>query len=147
MDWPGLVRKYVWDEERTPYFVRSDRLTPGQARSELFAYAFLLGILASVVVVLAVAGAERVGALASSEVALYAVTILLGVMVLGATGHPAAAQYCATAPLALGLGALTGALRPSMAGGEMAALALVSLLWLGYAARVVRIARRLHRRD
>jgi len=147
VDWPGLVRKYVWDQERTPYLVRSDRLTPGQARSELFAYAFLLGILASVVIVLALAGGERVGALASPAVALYAVTILLGAIALGATGHPTAALYCATAPLALWLGALLGALRPGMPGGERVVLALVSALWLGYAVRVVRIARRLDGRD
>jgi uncharacterized membrane protein len=147
LDWPTLVRRYVWDEERTPYFVRSDRLTRAQARSELFAYAFFLAILASVVTVLATVGQGRADALASPLVALYAVTIVLAAVGLGVAGHPTAAYYCGTAPVALGLGALAGVLRPGMAGGEMILLAGLSALWLGYAARVVRVARRLHGLD
>lgn len=147
MDWPTFVRRYVWDEERTPYFVRSDRLTRAQARSELFAYAFLLAILASVVTVLATVGQGRADPLASPLVALYAVTVVLAAIGLGVTGHPAAAYYCGTAPLAAGLGALAGVLRPGMAGMEMIVLAGLSALWFGYAARVVRVARRLHGLD
>ena len=146
MDWPGLVRKYIWDEEKTPYLVRSDRLTPGQGRSELFVYAFLLAILASVVALVTATGDSRLGPLASPAVALYAVTILAGAIALGASAHPAAAAYCATAPLALALGTLLGALRPGMAGGDTMIFAALSTLWLGYAARVVRIAHRLHAR-
>ena len=144
MDWPGLVRKYVWDDEKTPYLVRSDRLRPGQARSELFVYAFLLAILAAVIVVVAAAGDGRVSPLASPEVALYALTILAAAIVLGVSGHPVAAAYCATAPVAVGLGALAGVLRPDMGGAETLVLAALSVLWLGYAARIVRVARRLH---
>ena len=146
MDWPGLVRKYIWDEEKTPYLLRSDSLTPGQVRSELFAYAFLLAILASVVLVVAAAGNRSIGLLASPAVALYAVTVLVGAIVLGVSGHPTAATYCATAPVATGLGALLGVLRPEMTGGETLVMVVFSALWLGYAARVVRIARRLHGR-
>ena len=147
MDWPSLVRKYVWDEEKTPYLVRSDRLTPGQVRSELFVYALLLAILASVVLVVALAGAGSVGPLASPGVAPYAFTILAGAIVLGVSGHPAAAGYCATAPLAVGLGSGLGVLRPGMAAGEALVLLAFSVLWLGYAARTVRIARRLRGRN
>lgn len=147
MDWPTLVKRYVWDEERTPYLVRSERLTRAQARSELFVYAFFLAVLASVVTVLAALGQGRAEPLASPLVALYAVTIVLAAIGLGVTGHPAAASYCATAPLAVGLGALAGVLRPGMAGGEMIMLAGACALWLGYAARVVRVARRLYGLD
>jgi len=142
--WPDLVRKYVWDEEKTPYLVRSDRLRPGQARSELFVYAFLLAILAAVVAIVAAAGDDRLGPLASPEVALYALTILAAAIVLGVSGHPMAAVYCATAPVAVGLGALAGVLRPDMGGAETLVLGALSVLWLGYAARIVRVARRLH---
>lgn len=146
MDWPRLVKKYVWDDDRTPYFARAERLTPVQARSELFVYAFLLAMLASLVAMIAAAGGGRAGPLGSPAVALYAATVLLGAILLGATGHPVAAYYCATAPVAVGLGALAGVLRPGMVGGEQVVLAALSLLWFGYAARVVRIARRLHAR-
>jgi hypothetical protein len=146
VDWPGLVRRYVWDEEKTPYLVRAERLTGAQARSELFVYAFLLAILASVVSVVAVLGQDRAGTLATPVVALYAATILVGAIVLGTAGSPAAAWYCATAPVAAWLAALTGAFRPGMEMGERLVLAVASALWMAYAVRVVRIARRLHRR-
>jgi peptidoglycan/LPS O-acetylase OafA/YrhL len=147
VDWPGLVRKYVWDEEKTPYLVRADRLTPAQARSEIFVYAFLLVILAAAVTLIGVLGRSRGGALTSPAVALYAVTVLVAAVSLWMTGQPAAAVYTATAPLAMGAGALAGLLRPDMAGGERLVVAAVSGLWLGYAARIVRVARRLHGRE
>lgn len=143
MDWPSLVRKYVWDEERTPYLVRSGRLTPRQARSELFVYAFLLALLAAIIAAIAVAGDIRGGILASPAVSAYAVTVLGAAVLMGITGHPAAAAYCATAPIATGLAALAGVIRPGMATGEIVVIAAGCVLWLGYAARVVRITRRL----
>jgi hypothetical protein len=146
VDWPRLVRKYVWDEQRTPYLVRVDRLTAAQARSELFVYAFLLAMLAAIVAALALAGDRRIGAPAFPFVAPYALSLLGGALVLGVSGHPLAAGYCATAPVVTGVAALVGALRPDMAGAETLVLVASSLLWLGYAARIVRIARRLHGR-
>ncbi|MGH7264412.1 MAG: hypothetical protein ACREMB_06085 [Candidatus Rokuibacteriota bacterium] len=143
MDWPSLVRKYVWDAEKTPYLVPADRLTPRQIRNELFVYAFLLAVLAALVLAVTATGARRPGPLASPAVALYALTLLAAAIGLGATGHPAAAAYCASVPVVTGLGALLGLLRPDMTGAERVVLAALSTLWLGYAARVVRIALRL----
>jgi hypothetical protein len=143
VDWPSLVRKYVWDAEKTPYLVPSDRLTPRQIRNELFVYAFLLAMLAAVVLVVAAADGHRPGLLASPAVAAYALTLLAAAIGLGATGHPVAAGYCATAPLAMSLGAVLGLLRPAMTGAEIVGLAALGALWLAYAARVVRMTLRL----
>lgn len=145
MDWPTLVRRYVWDEQKTPYLVHPRHLTATQARSELFAYAFLVAVLAAVVTVVALLGQGRVGGLASPGVALYAATILLAAIVLGTAARPAAAWYCATAPVAVWLAALAGAFRPGMSPGERLVLAVASALWLAYAVRVVRVAGRLQR--
>lgn len=145
MDWPTLVRRYVWDEEKTPYLVPAPRLTTAQARSELFVYAFLIAILASVVSVVTVLGRGEGGSPASLMVAVYAATVLLAAIVLGAAARPAAAWYCATAPMALWLAALAGVFRPGMSAGERLALAIASALWLAYAVRVVRVAGRLQR--
>ena len=144
LDWPGLVRKYVWDADRTPYFVGADRLTVSQARSELFTYAFLLICLALGVTVIAGfgLGSSRAGALGSPAAALYAVTLAAAAAVLSLRTHPLAALYCATAPVALLLGVLLDGIRPGMGAGEQRLLALFSALWLLYAVRVVRIARR-----
>lgn len=146
MDWPGLVRRYVWHEERTPYLVRAERLTPGQARSELFVYGLLLATLAAVVAVVSALDRAGGGALASPGVALYAVTLALGAIALGASGHSLAAWFCATAPLVMELGIL-GGWRPGLSGNERITLLTVGALWLGYAFRVIRIARRLHTRS
>ena len=145
MDWPGLVRRYVWDEERTPYLVRPERLTGAQARNELFVYGFLLATLAAVMTAAALLGHGRGGWLAGPVVPLYGAILLLAAIGIGVTGHPAAAWFCATAPALSWLAALTGDLRPGMTGGERLAVALASVLWLAYAVRVIRIARRLRR--
>jgi hypothetical protein len=146
VDWPGLIRRYVWHEERTPYLIRPERLTPGQARSELFVYGLLLATLAAVVAVVSALDRAGGGALASPGVALYAVTLALGAIVLGASGHSLAAWFCATAPVVMELGILAGALRPGMSPNERITLLTLGALWLGYALRVVRITRRLHAR-
>ncbi|MBI2204814.1 MAG: hypothetical protein HYU41_13270 [Candidatus Rokubacteria bacterium] len=142
MDWPGLVRKYVWDEERTPYLVRTDRLTARQARSELFVYAFLLALLAMAVSAIALFGDTWRGG-ASPVAAVYALTILAAAVMLGVTGRPAAAAYCATAPLAMVCAAVFGVLRSDMTGAERVVMTAAGILWLGYAARIIRIVRRL----
>lgn len=143
MDWPGFVRRYVWDEQRTPYLVRSDRLSSAQARSELFTYGFLLAILAAVVAAVSLMGAARVGVVGSSVVAAYALAILVGAIVTGASGRPGAAVVCATAPAVMAAAALLGLLRPGMAGAERLLLGAFGVAWLVYAARIVRITRRL----
>lgn len=141
MGWPDLVRKYVWDEEKTPYLVPADRLTPAQARSELRAYALLLGILGAAVALLGASGSPRAGGLGALGVALYGLSLAAAAVVLARRRHRWAARYCATAPVAVLAGALAGALRPDMTPGERLALALFGALWLRYAVRVVRITR------
>jgi hypothetical protein len=142
VDWPGLVRKYVWDEERTPYLVASHRLTKRQIRSELFAYAFLLAVLAAVATVAALARAGD--GPAALLAALYAPSVLVAAVTMGVSARPLAAAYCATAPLGAAAAALTGLIRADMGGPEWVVFAAFVILWLGYAARIVRIARRLH---
>jgi hypothetical protein len=145
LDWLSLVRRYVWHEERTPYLVRAERLTPRQARSELFAYGLLLAILAAIVAVVSALGRAPDGVLAVPGITLYAVALALGAVVLGAHGHPVAAWLCITAPLALELGVLGGVVRPGASTNERITLLTLGALWLGYGIRVVRIAHRLHR--
>lgn len=141
LDWPGLVRRYVWHDERTPYLVRAERLTPGQARSELFVYGLLLAVLASLVAVVSVLGRPGEGNLTMPGLALYAVALAFGAIALGASGHPLAAWLCATAPLILELGILV---RPGMTINERVTFLTAGALWLAYALRVVRITYRLH---
>jgi hypothetical protein len=142
LDWVGLVRRYVWHEERTPYLLRPDRLTRAQARSELFVYAFLLATLSSVVAVAAVSGRLWDRPLGPA-IAIYSGTLAAGAVALGVTWHPLAARYCLTAPLMLALAALAGVARPGMGPGERLVVGALAGLWLAYALRAVRISRSL----
>ncbi len=56
LDWEKLVKRYVWHDERTPYFTRVANLTRRQAHYELLAYEIFMGVLAGV---LALAGAAQ----------------------------------------------------------------------------------------
>jgi hypothetical protein len=145
VDWPAFVRKYVWDEQKTPYLVRASGLTPAQARHELFAYGFLLGTGAGLVVALWAGGTP--GALGLPLVGPYAASVAVAAIALGATRHPAAAMYCATAPVVLGVGALAVDIRPGIGTGETLLLVLFAGLWFRYALRSVTAARRARAAD
>ncbi|MBM4441639.1 MAG: hypothetical protein FJ027_14590 [Candidatus Rokubacteria bacterium] len=142
LDWPGLVRKYVWDEERTPYLVASAHLTPRQIRSELFAYAFLLAMLAALATVAAMARGR--GDAVALVGMVYAASVLVAAVSLGVTGRPAPALYCVTAPLAAVAAAALRVVRADMQGTEWVMFVAFAVLWIGYSVRIVRIARRLH---
>ncbi len=140
MDWPTFIRRYVWDEQKTPYLVRGRALTPAQARHELFAYAFLVGVGAGLAVALWAGGVP--GPLGAPLAGPYAASVAAAAIALGTTRHPAAAMYCATAPVVLGVGVLAAALRLGVGGLETVGLLVFSGLWLRYALRTVTVARR-----
>ena len=137
-DPPGLLKRYVWDDDKTPYLVAPHRMTAEQAWSELFAYAVFLAAGATIVALGALAG----GALGGVGAGVYAVTVGAAALVVGARGRDLAARYCATAPAVLALGILTDVVRPGMGFTERLVLLIGCALWLAYACRVVRVARR-----
>jgi hypothetical protein len=137
-DPPSLLKRYVWDDDKTPYLVRPDRMSAEQAWSELFAYTVLLTAAATIVALGALAG----GALGGPAAGTYAITVGAAALVLGARGHDLAARYSATAPVVLALGVLGDVVRPGMGFTERLVLLVGCALWLAYACRGVRVARR-----
>ena len=131
LDWEKLVRRYVWHDERTPYFTRVANLTRRQAHYELFAYAVFMGVLSGVIAVAA----------PSNWVSLYAFSVCCAALLLGMTRHPWAAIWCACAPLAaLAWFALAGfPAGPEIA--EKTLLVVAALAGLTYSRRVVAVAR------
>ena len=97
LDWENLFKRYIIDDEKTPYFTAVSRLTRRQARYELFTYCLLTGVvyaiagLASLSVTLPHAGAVGVP--------LYAFSLLVAVLLLGLSRDRYAAAFCATAPV------------------------------------------------
>ena len=139
LGWEKLVKRYVWDDERTPYFTRAARLTPAQARYELFAYAVFTAVLFGVLALAALAPRAPHGG--AAIVPLYAFSVLCAAVVLGATRRLAAALWCAAAPLgALAYFAAFG-FPPNLDPVDRVVLVAVLLAWLAYGGRVVAIAR------
>ena len=136
-DPPSLLKRYVWDDDKTPYLVRPDRMSAEQAWSELFAYTVLLTAGATIVTLGALGG----GALGGPMAGLYAISVGVAALVLGARGHDLAARYCLTAPLVLAAGVFADVVRPGMGFSERLVLLVGCALWLAYAWRAVRVAR------
>ena len=49
VSWEKLIKRYIWDDDRTPYLVPASRMTRKQADHEIFAYTIFLGILLAIV--------------------------------------------------------------------------------------------------
>ena len=139
MDFYGFFRKYVWDDDKTPYFVPVGRLSAAQARNEVFAFAVLLAMFALVIAGAALLG--RAFQASAPGAALYASTVLSAAIVLGAKRHRLAAVYCAAAPLAALLYFLFLGFPPNLhVVDELLILALLLGL-LRYGMRITAIAR------
>ncbi len=155
MGWYDYIKKYAWDDDRTPYLTRVDTLTGFQAQKEIFVYALFLAILFAIVTLASLAGTRLEPdhqpleiALAgtprserSPAIALYGFTVFAAALWLGIGKHPYAAMYCATAPVAAFLYVLGDGLQADLEPMEKLLLIAFTVLWGWYALRVVAIAR------
>jgi hypothetical protein len=131
LDWEKLLKRYVWHDERTPYFTRVANLTRRQAHYELLAYAVFMGVLAGVIAVAA----------PSNWVSLYAFSVCCAALLLGMTRHPWAAIWCALAPLAALAGFAVEGFHPRLETTEKLLLVAAALVGLAYSPRLVAVAR------
>ncbi|MFQ5828116.1 MAG: hypothetical protein ACE5JD_03035, partial [Candidatus Methylomirabilia bacterium] len=141
--WYRFTKKYVWNEEKTPYFVGVDKLTRVQAKNEMFVYTLFLATVFAVITIASVAGIKLGGSYISVLVALYAFSVCCAAIFFGVTKNLRAARYCVAAPVAAFL-SING-LRPDLATIDRYVLLAFSLIWLRYAVRVVAIAKAFHR--
>lgn len=134
-----FFRKYVWDDERTPYLVSVARLTRSQVAYELRFYSVITGVLFGVVSIASLSHNLPHGD--ARGVSLYAFTQVCASLLLGATHSVWAALYCASAPLAaLAYFALFG-FHPSLGGVDKMLLVAAMVLWVVYSGRLLAIAR------
>jgi len=141
MDWDKLLKRYVWDDAKTPYFVPVGRLTRTQAGHELFTYTLFLVVVFGVLAVAALSARHPHGH--SEIVPLYAFSVVCAAIVLGITKHHYAALYCAGAPVGgLAYFAVYG-FHAGLGTVDKVLLVAVMLLWLRYTVRTVAIARAL----
>ena len=139
LDWEKLVKRYVWSDERTPYFTRVAHLSRRQAHYELFGYALFVGVLFAVLSIVSLSNELPHGNAAG--VSLYAFSVCCAAILLGATRHPWAAIWCAGAPLALLAYFGVWGFHPNLEFGDKALLVAVVIAWLLYSRRLVAVAR------
>jgi uncharacterized membrane protein len=139
MAWEKFVKRYVWDDTKTPYFVRVSKLTKVQAGYELFSYSLFLGILFAVISVVSLSDQAPQGR--SDVVSIYSFCVVCGAIVLGMTKSSAAAYFCASAPLAALLYFFLEGFPPGLGGIDKLVLIAVALGLFCYSLRVVAMAK------
>jgi hypothetical protein len=139
MNWESFVKRYVWDDQRTPYLVRVSRITRRQADYEIYLYAVFLGLLFGVVTVAALSGALPQGR--SEPVALYGFSVVCSTILFGATKHLWPALYCSAAPLAVLFYLFTNGFPPHLGTLDRFVLVAFALIWLRYSMRIVNLAK------
>ena len=137
-EWEKLFRRYVSDDVRTPYATSPDKMTRTQARYEIFAYALFMVVVFSVVGVISISGKLPHGD--APGVAIYAFFMVWAVIAFGYSKNQMAAAFCATAPVAILLYFLIYGFYPKQTAFDKSLMVLVSVAWLYYSWRIVRIA-------
>lgn len=138
-EWEKFVKRYVWNDERTPYFTRVANLTRRQAHYELFGYALFVGVLSGVLSLASLSTELAHGD--HAWVSLYAFSVCCAAILLGATRHAWAAFWCGGAPLAtLGYFALYG-FQPGLETPDKILICALLVGWSFYARRALAIAR------
>jgi uncharacterized membrane protein len=139
MAWEKFVKRYVWDDTKTPYFVRVSKLTKVQAGYELFSYSLFLGILFAVISVVSLSDQAPQGR--SDVASIYSFCVVCGAILLAMTKSSAAAYFCASAPLAALLFFFLEGFPPGLGTIDKWVLIAVALGLLCYSLRVVTMAK------
>ena len=95
------TKKYVWDDEKTPFFISIEKLTKLQAKKELFLYLLFVGTPFGLIGFMSLAVITRVEHLGYLFLLIYSVTIMISLYFISATKSSYAAFYSATAQLVL----------------------------------------------
>jgi hypothetical protein len=139
MNLEKYFKKYVWDDDRTPYLVPVPKMTRRQADYELHAYTVFVGVLFAMVTGGALLSQDP--QIKSSAVAVYGFTVVCATIILGITKAVYAAWYCAVAPLVALLYFFVHGFHPNLSAIDHVVLIGFGLIWLRYSLRVVRLAR------
>jgi hypothetical protein len=139
MSWDKFIKRYVWDDTKTPYFVRVPKMAKVQASYEIFSYSLFLAILFAVVSIVSLSDQAPQGR--SDVVSIYGFCVVCGAIVLGMTKSSIAAHVCASAPLAALLYFFIKGFPAGLGTIDKWVLVAVALGLLGYSVRVVTMAK------
>ena len=93
----NFLKRYVWDPETTPYFVKVSDLSRSQADNELFFFALMAAILFGMGTFTSITGQAPYGV--SKAAAIYCFTVVSAVVLVGTVKTIYAAVYAASAPV------------------------------------------------
>lgn len=139
LEFDKFFKRYVWDDDRTPYLISVSRLNRRQADYEVLTYTLFIGILFGIVTLASLSAGGPLGR--STGTALYGFTVVCAAVVFYLTRNVIAAWYLGGTPI-VGLAfILTGGF-----GGEreridtIIVIAVLVLLAL-YSRRIIALAR------
>ena len=142
LDLHSYIKKYVWDANKTPYFVRVNKLNQNQADHELFAYTFFIGLLFGLISVISLTENAPHGK--SYPMALYAFSVAGSAVLFSVTRHIYAAYYFTMAPLATLLYLFYRGFPPNFATIDKIVVVAITLGLLCYSMRFLAIAKAYH---
>ena len=138
MEWEKLFRKYIWNEQTTPYLTPVQDLTRRQADSEILFYCWFHAILLGMIAILSLRGGPDGRSLG---VSYYGFSVVCASVLFGILKNYTAALFLSATPL-VGLAYLLlyglGAERPA---GDTLIVTIILLLFLRYSFRIINIAR------
>jgi hypothetical protein len=137
--WDNFLKRYVWDDDTTPYLVGVGELTRRQARNEFFAYAVFLGFLFAVTAIITLSPQAPGGR--SQGMSLFSFVMVCAAVLLVTTRHHWAAAVCSAAAPGTLIWLYLFAEHPGLSTIDDAVIVIFSLLWMRYGLRVINIAR------
>jgi len=137
--WDRYLKRYVWDDETTPYFVPVSVLSRRQARYELTAFAIFLGFLFGVLALATLSPGAPGGR--SAGMSLYSFTVVCAAVLVGTSRLYAAALWCSTAPPAALVWIYGFADHQGFGTIDHVVIVAFALLWARYGIRIVTICR------
>jgi hypothetical protein len=135
----NFLKRYVWDEETTPYFTKVANLSRSQADSELFFFAIMFSILFGIATFTSITGQAPYGV--SQHAAIYCFTIVSAAVLVGTVKNVYAAIYTASAPVIVILAVLVFGFPDKLALVDELVLLVIDLALLRYMWRVIMICR------
>lgn len=141
MDWLTFTKRYVWDEEKTPYLTAVSQLTRQQAHREVFAYGLLLGMFFAVLLLATMLSLSAgIDAIKIIRFAYTGLTVICAIALIQRK-YPNAARWCALSPLLFAIDLLLSGFDPKLELIDKIFLLLILLGTARYGRRIVAIAR------
>jgi len=138
LEWEKLFRKYVWNDQTTPYLTSVPNLNRRQANSEILFFCLFLAVLFGVIAMISLTGGPE---LRSAGVAYYGFSVVCAAVLFGIAKTYAAALYLSATPVA-GLAYLfLYGMSAERATADTVIVTVVLLLMLRYCVRIVAVAR------